>query len=151
MPPSVNTAFYTDRQTQTRHKSSEYRSYERECSSWALRNAHALGRARDLTLKTGPGAFLSVDHTFYFLAGDILMLADSRTVRPGERRKRRGDPKKNDTSNRIKILDDCLGRLLGIDDCFFWDGSYRKRIARPEFGPYVDTALTLVTPFIEDK
>jgi len=32
----------------------------------------------------------------------------------------KNEPKKMDVSNRIKALHDCLGKILGIDDCLFF-------------------------------
>lgn len=61
--------------------------------------------------------------------------------------KKDGTPKRNDTSNRIKALEDVLSKLLGIDDKWFWAGTYDKRpTPNPALPEHVDIRLELYEP-----
>jgi hypothetical protein len=53
-----------------------------------------------------------------------------------------GNLLKNDTSNRIKALDDCVAKILHIDDHWFLDGSHMRRpVPRDDLPDYVDVTI----------
>lgn len=111
LPPSAN-ALYAN-SDRGRFKTAAYKSFEQTVHYWALKNQHILNVVREMTLDIGPGEALRVDRIYHFRPHKIIT-KDKK-------------PRRNDTSNRIKCLDDVLGLLLGIDDSYFWEGSYTKR------------------------
>jgi hypothetical protein len=143
MPPSVNAAYYTDRQTGTRHKTRDYLLFSREFQVWGLRNMQSLIAARNFVQATiRPGQALHVEHIFSFERSKIVQAKDSKSVKDPLNFRRAGEPKTNDTSNRIKILDDVLSDALHVNDCWFWSGSYTKRILLPGLPETCDVVLT---------
>ena len=91
--------------------------------------------ARELTLVAGSRRFIHVDTVFYMLRGRILC--------------KDGTPKRNDTSNRIKALHDALAQILGIDDSYFFSGSYDKIAVDDEMHVGVD--ITMVVTDYEER
>ncbi len=141
IPPSINQAYYTDFRSKTRHKSSAYRTYERMILEWARINPSRLMMARDLTTKIGQGQAIRVDCTFYFQRSEVLTKEKKQTkTKPGSP----SYPKRNDTSNRIKIAHDELSKLLGLDDKYFWDGTFEKKILSGEHPGFLDITLSII-------
>lgn len=85
--------------------------------------------ARQLTMATGPRRFMHVDTVFFMLRGRILC--------------KDGTPRRNDTSNRLKALHDVLAEILGIDDSFFFSGSYDKVAVDDESKVGVDIVMVV--------
>lgn len=132
LPPSAN-ALYLNIPGRGRCKSAALTKYESDVRFWCLRNQHQMNLARELTIGVGPGVFLKVSKMFFMKKKSIL--------------KKDGTPKRNDTSNRIKALEDVLSKLLGIDDKWFWAGTYDKRpTPNPALPEHVDIRLELYEP-----
>lgn len=150
MPISINNAFANlpANRGGGRVKVSAYRAYERDVQMYALKNGALMNQARDLISHIGPEAVIHADYLFRFHASSIIMKHDSKTIdQKTMRRKLKGEPKRNDTSNRIKVLEDCLSTILGIDDCFFWSATYDKApIANDGLPEHVDIMLSLRSP-----
>ena len=128
LPPSVN-ALYLNLPGRGRCKSPKYRAYEESVRFWLYKNNPSIQTLRVILGDIPKGTVLRVDQTFYFQRKSIIT--------------KDGRPKKNDTSNRLKALHDAIAELIGIDDCYFWDGTYSKRIATHEaFGEYVDLTFS---------
>lgn len=117
LPPSTNHLYKTIviRGRSRRAKSKEYKAYEHAVKVWMMTHHHELQLARALTTMAGPGRFIHLDLDFKFHRSRILC--------------KDGKPKRLDTSNRLKALEDALSLILGIDDCWFWSGQYDKSIA----------------------
>ena len=110
LPPSAN-ALYSNL-GRRRIKSKAYRDYLNEVRLWMLMNQRQLHDARRISMNTTPFNFIHIDCRFYMLRTSIFT-KDNK-------------PKRNDTSNRIKALHDALSVILGIDDSYFWSGSFDK-------------------------
>lgn len=124
MPPSAN-ALYANGKYGGRFKSIKYREYEETVRLWCRDYQHILRTARNLINNLSHGEVLHVERSFYHQKGKIIT--------------KDGKPRKNDTSNRIKALDDVLSEILGTDDSLFWSGTYYKHASTHEaLGEYVD-------------
>lgn len=131
MPPSANNLYATIWKTKRRIKTKEYNVYEQMMNLWASTHPQQLSNARQLTLNIKQNQALKVDRTYWFPREKVLT--------------KQGKPKRNDTSNRIKALDDAVSALIAIDDCFFWDGSFEKQIVPQGDHPgWVDLTLTII-------
>lgn len=135
IPPSVNAAYATNFRTKRRFKSKDYQLYEAMVIHWKNLHPLNLGRARQFTTLIGDGMALQVDITFYFPRSKILTKAAGKAP---------SVPKHNDTSNRIKIAHDVLADLLSIDDCLFWDGSFKKKVLNSDHPGFMDVTFTLI-------
>lgn len=111
LPPSMNNV-YSNAAGRGRVKNSAYKSYEAQVQWWMLHNAQALNSVREWAKTVPAGHGFRLDRLFHFLPHRILTKA--------------GTPRKNDTTNRIKVLDDVLAKILWIDDSLFWSGSEDK-------------------------
>jgi len=130
MPPSVNNLYFTTKFGK-RVKAKGYTDFERASANWAKMNTVNLGLVRQMSLECRTGWGLRVDQTFYFPQGEILT--------------KQGKPKRNDTTNRLKALHDVLSKLLGIDDCWFWNGVYDKKISPvPDLPAYCEVTFRLI-------
>jgi len=131
MPPSAN-ALYKNKNGDVgggREKSQAYRAYEEECVLWSYKNGYQLQNIRIAISQLPKNTVFHVERTFYFRA--------HRTI------SKAGNPLKNETLGRPKALDDCLAKLIGIDDKLFWDDSNKKRPSlHVALGEYVDIVLT---------
>lgn len=114
MPPSLNNAYPSNRQG-VRFKSKEFREWENDFRLWALGQNKALtaARAEFHTPRSGHSVWIQSD--FYFQRAKILT--------------KDGRPKRNDTTNRIKMLHDGVSSAIWLDDCYFWDGTFTKHIS----------------------
>lgn len=131
MPPSANGLYSNNSRTGGRHKSEKYSAYEDEVRLWMYKNNHQLDIARRMLQDLGHGEVLLVDRTYFFKAYRIISKA--------------GKPLRNDTTNRIKALDDVLALILGIDDSYFWDGDHKKRpSSHVALGEYVDIKFSSI-------
>lgn len=111
MPPSSNNA-YINSESGGRVKARSTREYQDTVKWWAIQNAHQMNRLRDWVLMLPPKHAIRLDRMFNFMPHKILT--------------KNGEPKRNDTTNRIKLLDDAVSALIGIDDCYFWNGYVDK-------------------------
>lgn len=89
-------------------KSPEARKYETTLRVYELRNFKEIEAIRSCFA----GKTLCVDR--YFVFDKTRVISKKDTI------------KKLDTSNRVKILDDCVSKLIGIDDCMFITGICEK-------------------------
>lgn len=53
----------------------------------------------------------------------------------------KGEPKKNDVTNRIKVFQDCLCDLIGTDDKWIFKFSCRKLTVEKHREPYVSVVI----------
>ena len=109
-------------------KTKAYQNYEKAVYNWLVMNMPQVKAAREYAKGLGEGVF-HVDATFNMLRKSVVCL--------------NGKPKRNDTSNRLKALHDMLSSIiLGIDDSYFWSGSFSKQVI--EEGPeYVSLVLKI--------
>lgn len=118
IPPSSNNTYPTNSYTGKRMKSKELVQFERDFATWGLTKSSEFRSARALMQSIlKPGKMIRIDVHFYFKREKILC--------------KDGRPKKHDTSNLLKCLHDQLAQFLTVDDCWFFDGSFHKRIAKP--------------------
>ncbi len=135
MPPSANSLYKNI--ASGRAKTEKYLQYEQQVKIWTYKYGYQLTTARLYIQDRNPGEVFHLERTFYFHQESILT--------------KKMTPKKNDTSNRIKALDDVLGQLLGIDDSHFWDGEFKKRVSKhPAFGEYVDIKINTMPIILTD-
>jgi Holliday junction resolvase RusA-like endonuclease len=114
MPPSVNALFAG---TSRRYKSDKYKAFEWEISRWALKNGSSLQLLRaeiEKAIFLDREIALSMSYEFYFTYESILT--------------KENKPKRNDTANRIKAIEDSIAKLIGVDDKYFWSGTFNKRV-----------------------
>lgn len=130
VPPSINKAYATDFRTRRRFKSRDYKLFEAMIKHWCAINPNALANAREFTTKLSSGEAFQIDITFYFPREKILT--------------KQGKPKRNDTSNRIKIAHDVLAEILSIDDCYFWDGKFEKKALNSDHPGFMDVTMTII-------
>lgn len=122
-------------------ESSEYSAYKFAALIWSKKNHEAIEKAREFTLQCQPGWAIKIDRVFWFKADSVICISDGKKGSTT----RAGDPKRNDTFNRIKALHDVFSALLGLDDKWFWAGNTEKKIlSHPAFPECVDITLSLV-------
>jgi len=138
MPPSSN-GIYREAKLpggrRKRVKTTEMVAWEKIFDGWALENRSILQYAHSLFQKNQEYT-LTIDCNFYFLHSRILTQG--------------GKPKRLDTSNFLKPLHDKISQAIGVDDCYFWHGSFSKRVqTNGKAREFVDVVLTL-SPIIKD-
>lgn len=113
-----------------RIKTKAYLDYIKAVEHWRLANLAAVNTARsEVRRQVGLGKVLHVSYLFVFDRGKIITQS--------------GRPKRLDTSNRIKVLDDQLSALLLIDDSYFWSGHFTKMSKLfDDKEDYVDVTIT---------
>lgn len=89
-------------------KSPEARRYEATMKMYELRHFKEIEQIREAF----KNKHLKVDR--YFVFSKDRLITKKNTL------------KKLDTSNRVKVLDDCVSKLIGIDDCLFITGVAEK-------------------------
>jgi hypothetical protein len=115
VPPSVNQLYSNlGFNSGRRVKSKVYIQYQQSVRNWLAANLDKVQGARGLAQEVyGTAQVFHVETTFYMLRKDIIC--------------KNGCPKKNDTSNRLKALYDVLEDIvLGLDDLYFWSGTFHK-------------------------
>lgn len=112
MVPSMNMAYPSDKFGR-RFKSKEFKIWEGVFRGWCLANAVTVNAARREFSVIRPGHMVIIHSQYWFLRESILC--------------KDGKPKKNDTSNRLKILHDAISEAIWLDDCYFFDGTFTKR------------------------
>lgn len=112
IPPSLNNAYPSDKLGR-RFKSAKFKAWEKIFSDWTFLNSLAVTAARNEFSQPIPESFVHIQCEFFFHASNILC--------------RDGSPKKNDTSNRLKILHDAVSEVIWLDDKYFFDGTFTKR------------------------
>lgn len=120
VPPSANRlyAHVQSRNGMRMVKTRDYRAYERMVYQWLTANSEQVKGTRQLVKDIGDQV-LHVDSTFHMGRSEIVC--------------KNGKPKKNDTANRLKALHDMLSSVIvGIDDCYFWSGSFDKVVIDDE-------------------
>ncbi len=129
-PPSVNRMYAYPQGRVV--KSKEYAQYDKQIIKWRINNQDKMLYIQQFVKELG-ALVIHIDATFYMFREGIIC--------------KNGKPKRNDTSNRIKILHDVLSGLIGIDDCYFWSGSFSKTGIEKAEGSseYVDLVLKLRT------
>lgn len=112
-------------------RSHAYKMFESAARKWMILNPEMVDEARQLTLDAGPNRFIHIDTVFRMLRKNIFTKEQK--------------PKRNDSSNRIKALHDVVAEMLGIDDCYFWSGSYDKVAVDDESEVGVDITMVIST------
>lgn len=129
LPPSANNVYSNT--SRGRIKNAVYKQYEQECHHWRLNNGYSLNYLRDWVLQIPAAHAIRIDRMYHMMPHKILT-NDMR-------------PRRNDTFNRIKVMDDCLAKLLDIDDSYFWCGHTDKQPITIEGLPEcVDFRLSMV-------
>lgn len=134
MPPSQNQAYANsfNGSGRGRYKTQAYKTYEQEMEYWSHKNNYILDMARRMCSSLQIGEAIQIDATFNFMEHKIIT--------------KKNEPKKNDSSNRLKILHDVIAHHLGIDDKYFWDGSFRKRAIKiAGMQDYCDVTLSIIS------
>lgn len=131
LPPSMNNAYPTNRYG-VRFKSKDYRQWEKDLKVWALLNHSLVKEAIEAFSIVRENHIVQIDTHYFFPWKQVVTLKNT--------------PKKNDTSNRLKILHDGIADLIKLDDSYFWHGSFTKTAIPPECNDsgYVDVHLTWV-------
>ena len=128
MPPSINNA-YINLKRGGRAKGEAYKRFDQYMAHWQMRNIHEVVKIRQWVMaERAKGNVFHVEHLFRFNHKSIIMKNGSAKGTKNPRKA--GDPKQNDTSNRIKIIDDAIANMLLIDDSYFWSGSYDKQVTQ---------------------
>lgn len=107
-PPSENNC-YRNNSRGGRCKSKGYRDYETMVDQWAMLNLNNIRRARQSIEFHN---HISIEAQMGFATGRIFT--------------KDGRPKKIDVSNFVKVMHDCLAKLLAFDDKNVWFFSARK-------------------------
>lgn len=127
MPPPDNQLYANNFGSgKGRFKTKVYKSFENDVRIWALQKRVQVEIARDMTLQLSARQAFRLDCLFWHCSTDILMKSDGKRSLQNPSPKLKGEPKRNDTFNRVKALSDSLAAILGIDDCWFWAGSVDK-------------------------
>lgn len=133
LPPSVNALYSTiGYENNRRVKSKVYVDYQRDVRNWVAANLTEIKHARDIAKAVyGTAQAFHVDSTFYMLHKQIVC--------------KDGKPKRNDTSNRLKALYDVIGDIvIGLDDSYFWSGSFFKYSVAADKDVRVDMQFKLL-------
>lgn len=110
MPPSTNTLHTVARGRIIKAKT--YREYEKKVTAWLVENQDVIKGVRGFVKDLAPNV-IHIDASFAMSKKDIIGVD--------------GKPRRNDTSNRLKALHDVLSNIIiGIDDSYFWSGSFTK-------------------------
>lgn len=111
LPPSANNIYATV--GRKRIKSRELRKWETDLTAYAYENLQTVNSVRRiLEQELMSNQVLQIEALYYFKPSRILCKS--------------GEPKRLDTSNYLKALHDGLANVLGIDDKYFWDGTFKK-------------------------
>lgn len=127
VPPSVNQlyAYVCNRLIKTK----SYKLYEHATYKWLTVNPEQIRNVRTFFKDIGDHV-IHVDAIFHMKRKDVIC--------------KTGKPKKNDTSNRLKALHDILGSvIIGVDDSYFWSGSFEKIAIDDSGEPSVDITFKL--------
>jgi len=114
-PCSDNRAHRTGSRSFIRFKSKEYTAFESEMTLWAYENKQALEQAKEslqIALESMPALELIIR----------LKFEKSRVLT------KKNTLKRIDASNFIKVFNDKLSQLLGIDDSIFFKVTVEKTI-----------------------
>lgn len=132
LPPSANALYASI--GKRRVKTAVYKKFEHAARYWMLKHSSEINDARTLTLDTGSQRFIHIDTVFFMERKNIIC--------------KDGTPKRNDTSNRLKALHDVLSQILGLDDSYFFSGSYDKVAVDDPSLVGVDITMVL-TPYTD--
>lgn len=91
--------------------------------AWHGRNKKDVIKVREFCLSLiADGKMIQIDTYFCFPKSKLFI----QSKPPKDSKKKIGDPKKLDGSNRIKPTHDAIATMLNIDDCYFWAGHFEK-------------------------
>lgn len=139
LPPSHNAAYRHNRvskasQVVRRFKSQKFRNWDKEFNGWHYKNLNEVSKIKHSihelvsNYKIKPG-YIVIHTYFHFFHKSIFTL--------------KGMPKRLDTSNRVKIIHDAISSVIGIDDSWFFNGCFYKRISEFKY-EYCDVILEWV-------
>jgi len=100
VPPTVNNAYINFRGG--RRASQSHTDFKLECQKWALGHYRELHRIRPL------------------VSGKILAMGYSYHLQRSRLYTKKGGIKRFDVSNRIKLLEDSMCRMIQVDDSHVW-------------------------------
>jgi len=132
IPPSLNNAYPSV--NGRRVQSKELHRWKVDMMEWALINRASVKELRNEFEFIPKGHTVAVNCVYYFKRERVLT--------------KKGDPKRLDVDNRLKVLLDQVTELIGIDDCMIWQGSFWKRIAPDK--EHCDVELVIVGPKAPD-
>jgi len=115
MPVSVNVAY--SNVGKSRKKSAAYARYENSFEQWCYLNQASIKSALNYLEQVGNRRPYFLFWVFKF----DLSLVLNKTIKAKEA------VKQLDTSNRIKVIEDCVAELLGVNDSYFFDFLPMKR------------------------
>lgn len=118
-PPSTNVLYKNS--GRGRVKTHQYKEYEHECEAWEWDNIDLIRKA----IKKVKGKLVTLELEVYAPKSTWYTKA--------------GKPKKIDVTNRVKALEDCLFKMLDIDDCHVFKCTQEKCIS--DKGKYVDITI----------
>lgn len=134
MPPSVNACYANNKKESGRGriKTKKYREFEQEMLLWFWANTRLVRMLAKVLQELPPGMAVKLEYDFYFKKSSIIT-EENR-------------PKRNDTANRLKPLDDQLATLFGVDDSLFWDGEFKKHFTADEKASeeWVDVTISVI-------
>lgn len=116
-----------------RHKSKKLVSWNREFEKWAL-SEFVKPEFKCFKRFHNEGACYEINCFFYFHHTSVFCRGS-----PDGYMKR----KKNDVSNRIKIIHDGISNLLGVDDRYFTSGSFAQKICPDWTEERIDVEVVL--------
>lgn len=116
LPPGANHLHPTNFKTKRRYTSNEYDFFKRKTEEYKKLNRLQLQPFQD-DFYQNPRP-LEIERIYYFSHSRIWT--------------KLGRPKKIDTSNFIKALDDAIADIIGLDDSYFFKGSEVKKTTTPE-------------------
>jgi hypothetical protein len=121
IPPSINSCYATIMRggRPIRIKTREYHAFDSACAVWMLENLEMVRTTiKHIKGETLRNRKLQLHWNFIFPQAKLLC--------------KDGSTKRLDVTNRIKVAEDVVCKILEIDDKHVWSGSYSKSIAKGE-------------------
>jgi hypothetical protein len=149
IPPSSNHIYVTDWRRKIRFKTAEAKAFEFQFFEEVVpKYLPWLSQMDDV--EKDDSLIFAARLDFFFPMSEVLNKGFLERFVKGKKkgqRKAKTRYKKMDTGNRFKLVDDCLARMLGVDDSHFWDTGGRKFIAEAfDLTPQVHIYLTKQDP-----
>lgn len=115
-----------------RKKSAAYMKYGKACGDWALENRAGVMLMRKYFQAQGKNQTYQMNLAFHFKYSNVFCISKKLHMKP----------KKMDVSNRIKVLEDELCKILGFDDSQVFVGQQRKLCIESEKEEFVNIVIT---------
>lgn len=149
IPPSSNHIYVTDWRRKIRFKTDEAKAFEFQFFEEVVpKYLPWLSQMDDV--EKDDSLIFAARLDFFFPMSEVMnkgFLERFVTGKKKGQRKAKTRYKQMDTGNRFKLIDDCLARMLGVDDSHFWDTGGRKFIAEAfDLTPQVHIYITKQDP-----